>query len=128
MNFEQAAAKYVELRNEQDRITKEAKKKVAELEKLKVDIENWFSLRAQEEGLQNIPTSAGTAYWTTHISATCAEPSVFRQFVIDNGSWDLMEVRPLKTAVKSYVEGHGTPPPGINYSSIKVFNLRATKE
>lgn len=128
MNFEQAAAKYVELRTEQDRIKKDAAKKVAELEKLKVDIENWFALRAQEEGLQNIPTTAGTAYWSTIGSASVAEPSVFRQFVIDNGAWDLMETRAAKLSVKSYVEAHGAPPPGVNFSSIKVFNLRANKE
>lgn len=128
MNFEQAAAKYVELRTEQERIKKTAAKEVAELEKLKVDIENWFALRAQEEGMTNIPTTVGTAYWTTHNSATVAEPSVFRQYVIDNQAWDLMETRPAKTAVKSFVEGHGAPPPGVNFSSIKVFNLRATKE
>jgi hypothetical protein len=26
--------------------------------------------------------------------------------------------------VKSFIESHGEPPPGVNFSSVKVFNLR----
>lgn len=126
MNYEQAAAKYTELRNAVAAIDKKAKEEKAKLTSVMVDIENWFALKAQEEGLKTIPTTVGTAYWSTHNSATTAEPAVFKQFVIDNQQWDLLETRPSKTAVKSYIEGHGVPPPGVNFSSIKVFNLRAT--
>lgn len=125
MTYEEAAAKYLALRAEQDRISKAVKAQVADLERQKTEIENWFAVRAQDEGLTTIPTTKGTVYWSTHNSATCAEPAVFRQYVIDNEAWDLMETRPSKSAVKSHVEGHGVPPPGVNFSSIKVFNLRA---
>jgi hypothetical protein len=118
----------VELRSEVDRINKEAKKKVSELNKIMLDVENWFTLKAQEEGLTNIPTPHGTAYWSTVASASVAEPATFKQFVIDNQQWDLIETRAAKLAVKSYVEGHGVPPPGVNFSSIKVFNLRANSK
>jgi len=128
MNYDQAAAKYVEVRTEVDRINKAAKAKVAELNKILVDIENWFTLKSQEEGLTNIPTPHGTAYWSTVSSASVADPAVFKQHVIDNQEWDLLETRASKLAVKSYVEGHGVPPPGVNYSSIKVFNLRANSK
>jgi hypothetical protein len=125
MNYEQAAAKYVELRTEVDRINKAAKAKVAELNKVMLDIENWFTLKADEDGLKTIPTLAGTAYWSTVSSASVAEPTVFKQYVIDNGAWDLIETRAAKLSVKSFVESNGQPPPGVNFSSVKVFNLRA---
>ena len=129
MNFEQAAEKYVELDTEIDRINKAAKSKVSELKKMQLDIENWLTLRAQEDGLKSIPTAVGTVYWSTHYSASVAEPQVFKEHVISTGEFDLMEVRASKTAVKSYIEGHGVAPPGVNFSSIKVFNLRkSTKE
>ena len=127
MNYEQAAAKHNELDAEIAKINKEAKKKVAELTKIQTDIENWFAIKAQEDGLKTIPTLCGTVYWSTHHTASVAEPSVFRQFVIENQAWDLMETRAAKLAVKSYIDGHeGVAPPGVNFSSVKVFNLRKT--
>jgi hypothetical protein len=129
MNYEQAAAKHVEIEGEITRINNEAKKKVASLNKILADIENWFALKAQEEGLKSIPTPVGTVYWSTHYSATVANPTAFKTFVIEKGLYDLMETKASKTAVKSYIEGHGEAPPGVNFSSRKVFNLREnTKE
>lgn len=130
MNYELAAQKYLEVRDEIDRINRAAKSKVAELNKIVADLENWFTLRAQEDGLKNIPTSLGNAHWTTLNSATVAEPGVFKQFVIENAAWDLIDARAAKLAVKSYVEGHGVPPPGVNYASIKnfVFTRASSKE
>jgi hypothetical protein len=123
MNFEQAAEKYLSLRTEVARIEGEAKTAVAGLKTTMLDIENWFTLRAQEEGLINIKTSFGTAQWRTHNSATCADRSALFEFCKTNDAWDLIESRPSKTAVKSYIDGHGVPPPGVNFSSVKLFSI-----
>jgi hypothetical protein len=126
MTYQQAAEKHNELSAEVERINSEAKKKTSELKKIINDIENWFAVKAQEEGLKTIPTTVGTVYWSSHYSASVAEPQVFKDYVIQNNAFDLMEVRAAKLAVKSYIEGHGEPPPGVNFSSRKVFNLRKT--
>ena len=126
MNFDDAAMKVNKIDDEIDRINLEAKKKVAELTKMRVDFENWFALKAQEEGLKTIPTLHGTVYWANHSKASVAEPAVFKQFVIDNGAFDLIETRAAKLAIKSYIDAHGAPPPGVNYSTVSVFNLRRT--
>lgn len=130
MNYEEAAAKYVALRNEKERIEREAKTAVAELNSTMQDLENWFTVRAQEEGLTKINTPVGTVYWSTHNSATVADRTALFDFCKESGAWDLIESRASKTAVKSFIEGHGVPPPGVNFSSIQVFNLRksASKE
>ena len=125
--FNQAAAKYVELEHAIEAINKKAKAEVAALKKIQADIENWFALRAEEEGLKNIPTEHGTVYWATHSSATVADQGVFRDFCINNDAMDLMETRASKTAVASYVESHGgLAPPGVNFKQVRVFNLRET--
>lgn len=125
MNYETAAKKYVELRNEIDRINAEAKRKVVELKKLQIDIENWFSIKAEEEGLKTVPTTCGTAYWSTHHTASVAEATAFKDYVFSHPeARDLIEARASKLAVKSFIDAHGTPPPGVNFSSIRVFNLR----
>jgi hypothetical protein len=36
----------------------------------------------------------------------------------------MVESRASKTGVKSYIEANGAPPPGVNFSSTKVFNMR----
>jgi hypothetical protein len=126
MNFEQAGEKYIALRNEVARIEGEAKTAVAEKKATMLDLENWFTLRAQEEGMVKIPTSVGTAYWSTHNAATVADRNALFEFCKENNTWDLIESRASKTAVKSYVEGHGVPPPGVNFSSVQVFNFRKT--
>lgn len=126
ITYDKAAAKYVEVRKEIERINSEAKTKVSELNKIIADLENWFALKAQEEGLQKIPTLHGTVYWSNISTASVGEPAVFKQYVIDNGAWDLLETRAARLAVKSFVDAHGVPPPGVNFSSIKNFNLRAT--
>lgn len=128
ITFESASKKYLEFRAEVERVEGEAKRKVAELKKVMADLEAWITLKAQEEGLEKVPTPYGTAYWSTHHSASVAAPTVFKDFVINNGAWDLIETRASKTAVKAYIEANGTPPPGVNFSSVKVFNLRANKE
>lgn len=91
-----------------------------------VDIENWFQLKAEEDGLKTIPTTVGTAYWSVHHKASVGNAEAFKQYVIEHQAWDLMKTAAVPTAVTSYVEAHGAPPPGINYSSIKCFNLRTT--
>jgi hypothetical protein len=124
MTYEEAATKYVALRAEVDRIDREAKTATAEIKSTMLDIERWFTLRAQEEGLTKIPTTAGTAYWASHSSATVADRHALFEFCKENDSWDLVESRVSKTAVRSFIEGHGVPPPGVNFSTVQVFNLR----
>jgi len=129
INYETAGEKYVALEKEVERIEKEAKTKTAELKKVMVDLENWFTLKAQEDGLSNIKTAVGTAYWSVHHKATVASRDALFGYCRANDAWDLLEARASKEAVKSFIEGHGIPPPGVNYASVKVFNFRkSTKE
>jgi hypothetical protein len=126
LNYETASAKYLEFRNEVERIEKEAKAKTAALRAVMADIESWFAAKAQEEGLKTIPTAHGTAYWSTHYSAKAANPTLFKDFVIANKMFDLLETRASKVAVKSFIEANGAPPPGVDFTSVNVFNLRST--
>ena len=106
---------------EMDREHKE--RKAALTEKL-VALENWFSMKAQEDGLETIKTPAGTAYWSKHQSATVASREDFFNFRKEHDASDMVESRASKTAVRSYLEAHGEVPPGINYNTVRVFNFR----
>lgn len=129
MNYDKAAELYVGLRAELEEIDREFSEKKATVRKKMATLESWFTAKATEEGLKDIKTDFGTAYWSTHHSASVASREEFFQFCKEREAWDLLEARASKTAVKSFIETEGAPPPGINFSSTSVFNFRkATKK
>lgn len=127
MNYEQAADRYLQTKRELEEIEREYKERKAKIKEKMITIENWFTAKAQEDGIQTIKTAAGTAYWSTHHSATVASREDFFEFCKENNAWDLLEARASKIAVKSYIESEGEPPPGVNFNSVNVFNFRKSK-
>lgn len=124
MNYELAAERYLSVRTAIEKLEKEHKAAKAELTEKLVMLENWFTAKAQEDGLGSIKTSRGTGYWSTHHTATVASREEFFNYCKTHDTWDLVEARASKIGVKSFIEGNGTPPPGVNFSSTRVFNFR----
>lgn len=124
MNYEEAAKRYTQVRDEIDALDREYKDNKAKLKEKLVTLENWFTSKAQEDGLETIKTPLGTAYWSRHQSATVASREDFFSFCKEHDAWDLVESRASKTAVRSYLETNGEIPPGINYNTVRVFNFR----
>ncbi len=124
MNYETAVERYLQVRKEIDDLDRSYKASKAPLaEKLAV-LENWITAKAQEDGLETIKTPLGTGYWATHHTATVASREELFAYCRENDAWDLVESRASKSGVKSYIEANGAPPPGVNFSSTRVFNLR----
>ena len=124
MNYNEATEKYLLVRKQIDDLEKAHKAEKARLtEKLQM-IESWITTKAQEDGLETIKTPFGTGYWSTHHTATVASREEFFSFCKENDAWDMVESRASKLGVKSYIEATGAPPPGVNFSSTRVFNLR----
>jgi hypothetical protein len=124
MNYEIAAEKYLQVRGAIDALEREHKAAKAKLMEKLVAVENWMTAKAQEDGLESVKTNFGTAYWSTHHTATVASREEFFAYCKENDSWDMVEARASKLGVKSFIEANGAPPPGINFSSTRVFNLR----
>lgn len=125
VTLDKAMSKYLELRKDVERIEAARKAEVAHLKQQMGDIEAWITAKAQEEGLETVKCKGiGTAYWSTHSSCTVAAKDVFFSFVKEHDAFDLLEARASKTAVKSFIDAHNEAPPGINFSQVRVFNLR----
>lgn len=124
MDYDKAITEYLHLRTKVEAINAKAKADAAELREQMVMLENWMTMKANKEGLKNITTPHGTGYWSVHQRCSVANPEEFFNFVIGAQRWDLMEKRASKIAVKQEVEDTGAPPPGVNYSTIKVFNVK----
>lgn len=123
MNYDRAASLYVKMRRDIEALERQ----IDAIKAQKAELESWFALKAMEDGLKTIPTPHGTAYWSTHYSATVAAREPFFDFVKTHDLFDLVQARASSTAVKSYIDGNGEAPPGVNFSSTKVFNLREGK-
>ena len=124
MNYDVAAERYLAVRSEIEALERAHKEAKAKLMERAVALENWFTAKAQEDGLETIKTPHGTGYWSTHHTATVASREELFSFCRQNDAWDLLESRASKSAVKAFIEGHGEPPPGVNFSSTRVFNFR----
>lgn len=124
MNYELAADRYLAVRKDIEELDREYKAKKAALTEKLHAVESWFTAKAQEDGLETIKTAVGTGYWSTHHTATVASREDFFRYCKEHDTWDMVEARASKTGVKSYIEENGEPPPGVNFSSTRVFNFR----
>jgi len=124
LTFETAAGHYIACRDEIDAITKKASKDKAGIKAKMVKLEQWFDMKAKQEGLTNIKTVLGTAYWSETHRCSVAAPEEFRSYVIAHQRWDLMETRASKSGVEAELEETGELPPGVNFSSVRNFNFR----
>ena len=124
LNYEAAAQRYLAVRQEIDKLDKEHQAARAKLVEKQVLLENWFTAKAAEDGLSTVKTAVGTGYWSTHHSASVTSREAFFNHCKEHDTWDLVEARASRTGVKSYIEANGEAPPGVNFSSTKVFNFR----
>lgn len=124
MNYDTATERYLNVRKQIDDLERAHKVAKAALTEKLVALENWITAKAQEDGLDTVKTPHGTGYWSTHHTATVASREELFSYCKEHDAWDLVESRASKTGVKSYIEANGAPPPGVNFSSTKVFNLR----
>lgn len=124
MNYDLATEKYLAVRKEIEDLERAHKESKGKLTEKLVALENWITAKAQEDGLETVKTPAGTGYWSTHHTATVGSREEFFTFCKEHDAWDMVESRASKTGVKSYIEANGAPPPGVNFSSTKVFNMR----
>ena len=125
MDYQTAIKQHMALRSQIEAVNQRAKEEVAELKKKQMMLEQWITERAKQDGLENIKTQNGTAYWSTHYTCSVAEPDSFFEFVKSEEAWDLLEKRASKSAVKAYIDEQGETPPGVNFGSYKAFNVRA---
>lgn len=124
INYEEAAQQYLQHRREAEALDAEYKKEKAKITSEMIKLESWFTAKAQADGLESVKTPLGTAYWSTHYSASVASRDELFAYCKEHDAWDLVEARASKTGVKSHIEANGEPPPGVNFSSTKVFNFR----
>jgi len=69
-----------------------------------------------EAGSNSISGDSGTAYKKVDTSVTVADAREFREYVIANQRFELIDWRAAKTPIMENVEAGEALPPGINFS------------
>jgi hypothetical protein len=115
MDIERLVGGYVRLRDKKAEIEARHKEELAPLRKMMDDIEAKMLQAMQESNATSFKTTAGTAYKTSRTSATVADRSTFKEWIVCEDAWEFADLRANKTAVAAYRDETGELPPGINW-------------
>lgn len=77
-----------------------------------------------EAGGDSIKTAAGTAYRTEKASASLEDAQAFRDHVIANEQFDMLDWKANVKAVADYISEYDEPPPGVKYSTVMLVGVR----
>lgn len=116
--------KYIELRDAVDAINAEAKARCAEMKTAMEGIEAYMMKLSNESGQTNFGSDAGTAFVTTETRCSVSDFDQVIQFAKDNNMWDIITKAVNKTVVSQYLEKHEALPPGVNWTTQKVIQIR----
>lgn len=125
MEAKELIERYVQIRDKIAAINKECDEKIKPLQSLKVRIEAALAAKMEADNLDSMRTEAGTAFFKESTSATVADWDAVFKWIMDNEAHHFIEHRVNKTAVEEFIkESGGDLPPGINYSAVKVVQVR----
>lgn len=124
MKVNELVDRYIQLRDKKAAIKKEYEEKVSKVESVMGKVESVLLKHFDETGADSIKTDAGTAYKSNRTSATVGDWDSFLAHVQKTEAWHLLEHRAAKKAVEEYKAANDDLPPGINWSSEVVVNIR----
>ena len=113
-----------QLRTQKALLDAEYKEKIAPINDKIQKIECALLAKMQKEGVDSYKTGHGTVYKSMRTSVSCPDKSAFMDYIKKNNYFELLEVRPLKTAIEEFNAGHGFLPPGVDYSQEVKLNFR----
>ena len=115
---EKILTSYIKLRDEKAKVEKRHKLELAQYTEAMMELEAYLKDYLRKQNLQHISSGDITAFLSTSRKATLQDSGVFREFIIENGNFDLADFRPKVEAVEDYVEEHeGKTPPGVNFQT-----------
>lgn len=127
-DVEAIIAKYIELRDAIDAAKAAYESKVAGFKQAQEGIEAYLMSLANTTGQTSFGCKGvGTAFVTTQNNCSVANKEEFMSFVREKDAWPLLNVAANKTNVQQYLDKHNELPPGVNWTSTKVIQIRRGK-
>jgi hypothetical protein len=120
---------YVRLRDHKRKLEAEHKTALKPINKLMDEVGNKLLAYMEQQGIGSVTTASGNAHQTTKLSATIRDGAAFREWVVANGEFDLVDWRANANRVFDYIKDHeGSTPPGVNPSSYVAVRVRSPNE
>lgn len=123
-NVDQLVDHYVRLRDKLKEADDAHKKKTSHAREHLMLLNNKLLERLNEVGGDAVKTPHGTAYRTSRNTASIADGEAFREYVMTNEAFDLLDWKANSTAVADFIGEHQVPPPGINFSTAFTVGVR----
>lgn len=123
-NLNDAIATYVATRDALDVERKDYNRYEANAKAYMSRIEGFIREKADELGMDSIRTASGTAYRSVKTSYRVADWDAFWQYIKTNDYSQCVEKRAAKLAVKEIHDETGELPPGLDYHTEIVFDVR----
>lgn len=124
VDVEGCVALYLELRDRIAAIKAELIEKTKPLNAAKERLDGILLKHLQDQGAQNIKTASGTVYQRIAASAPIKDKKAFREFVIANEQFDMLDWKANKVQVRTYMEENQTDVPGINFTATLTIGVR----
>ncbi len=126
MKLDELISKYIALRDRKSTLKREFDQSVEKIDAALTKMEAILLKTFQDTGQQSAKTEAGTAYTAERTSATVADRDAFMGWVMDDPEERMMflENRVSKVAVEQYKSATSDIPPGVNFRSELVVNVR----
>lgn len=129
LQLDRLIGKYVALRDRKRELEAKHKEQLTPFNQIMAEIEAKLLDHMQSSGINSIATSAGTAYQSTTPRATIKDRTAFRQWVVETGSFDIVDWKASPTGVFNFIQDHeGMVPPGINASTYTAVRFRRPGE
>jgi hypothetical protein len=123
-NVDQLVDQYVRLRDKLKEADDAHKKKTEQARAYLLTLNGKLLEQLAAVGGESVKTPHGTAYQSTKRSASIADGDAFREYVINNGEFDLVDWRANANAVDDFIKEHGAVPPGVNFSTMITVGVR----
>lgn len=125
MKLSEAVKLYIQLRDKKAELKAEYDRKVAGIEEKLTKLEAKLLQVFNETGMDSVKTEFGTAYTSTRTSVSIADRDAFLNYIKESGDYNLLELRPSRSAVPEFAAANGGElPPGVNMRTERVVNIR----
>jgi len=125
-DVDKAVFQYIALRNRKVMLEQQHKAQLVPFTEIMNELEAKLLSYMQKANVDHLAAPSGTAYRSTRLSATIKDGEAFRQFVIQQNQFQLVDWRANANQVFEYIRDHqGVTPPGLNTSAFVHVRFRS---
>lgn len=124
IDIDKRVEQYIRLRDKIQEIEEKHSEELKPYKEAKEQLESMFLDHLNNTGADKIGSKSGTVYRSEKKSASIKDKSAFWAYVVTQGLFDLLDYKANPTQVAEHIKNHGSPPPGVNFTTRHTVNVR----